>query len=171
MLHNVFHVYSLIVQSSVWKCRVQCRVLCESAELYVKVCCSVCSAVDSKGVPSGQAAAPVSLFLISLHLSHSLQYSSILNKCTLMQKCGVGWGETISRFHVPAIKASDAVENLLPVQSGRYHFRAPQLKKSQNALHPLAFLAKPQQLQNRTVETMKWKFWLDSDWWITFFGK
>ena len=45
-----------------------------------------------------------------------------------MQKCGVGWGETISRFHVPAIKASDAVENLLPVQSWRYHFRAPQPK-------------------------------------------
>ena len=134
-----------------WQCRVLCdsKVFCVKVQCYIWKCCSVCSAVDSKRVPSGQPAAPVSLFLISLNLSHSLQCSSIFEKCTLaeMQKCGVGWGETISRFHVPAIKASDAVENLLPVQSWRYHFRAPQPKKLPNAPHPLPFLAKPEQLQ------------------------
>ena len=124
-------IQSWIVQKNMFQVQsVMCRILCESVVFSVQ-----CSGEER--VPSGQPAAPVSLFLISLHLSHSLKCYLIHSKGTFaeMQKWGVRWGETISRFHVPAIKASDAVENLLPVQSLRYHFRAPQPQKLRNARH------------------------------------
>ena len=90
-------------------------------------------------VPSGQPAAPVSLFLISLHLSQSTSTQILYFKGTLseMHTCGVGRGETISRFHVPAIKASDAEENLLLSRAG--DTTSAHHKKLRNALHPLLY--------------------------------
>ena len=85
----------------VWK--VLCRFWC--------VC--VCSAWNTKRLPSGQPAAPVSLFFISLSLFFQLFDTSFRNHISsVMQKGEVGWGETISRFLVPTIKASATQENL-----------------------------------------------------------
>ena len=85
-----------------------------------KVCSGQC-ALDSKGgcqVGSLLLLCHYSSFLSTFPNSTSTQILYFKGTLSEMHTCGVGRGETISRFHVPAIKASDAEENLLLSRAG-----------------------------------------------------